>query len=123
MILAVMIAADKDAVICDLAETYHIYDYRALPVTLLATLCCGLRENSRIRMKLEELHPVPVEFMVARAADDIAAIRYALTAKKGDETPEFYTDLILGKVKQKKASGFATVEDYERAKQEILSGG
>lgn len=47
-----MIIEDEDALICDFAETYSIYDYRSLPVELAATLACGLRENSRIMMKL-----------------------------------------------------------------------
>ena len=50
MYLASMVALDEDALICDFAETYHIYDYRRLPVEYAATLAYGLRENSRIRM-------------------------------------------------------------------------
>ena len=47
-----MMAVDRDAWICDLAETYRIFDYRALPVGLLATLSFGLREDSRIKQKM-----------------------------------------------------------------------
>lgn len=47
-----MLAADKEALICDLAETYNIYDYRSIPVNLLSTLSVGLRDNARIKMKL-----------------------------------------------------------------------
>lgn len=43
-----MIATDQDALICDMAETYGIFDLQALPVATLATLAVGLRENSRI---------------------------------------------------------------------------
>ena len=46
-----MIRFDEDALICDLAETYHIYDYRSLPVKLVATLSAGLRDDSRIKLK------------------------------------------------------------------------
>ena len=42
MALAGMIALDQNALICDFAETYGIYNYRALPVSLLATLAVGL---------------------------------------------------------------------------------
>ncbi len=31
-----MIAVDEDALVCDLAETYGIYDYRQLPITRVA---------------------------------------------------------------------------------------
>lgn len=49
MILAGMVAEDEDALICDLAETYQIYDYRSLPLQKVAVFCAGLRENSRIK--------------------------------------------------------------------------
>ena len=47
-----MIKTDEDALICDLAETYQIYDYKSLPAYMVATFSVGLRENSRIKMKL-----------------------------------------------------------------------
>lgn len=47
-----MEATDKDALICDFAETYHILDYEALPLKLRATLASGLREDSRSKTKL-----------------------------------------------------------------------
>ena len=37
MILANMIKTDEDALICDLAETYQIYDYKSLPAYMVAT--------------------------------------------------------------------------------------
>ena len=43
-----MMAVNRDALICDLAETYGILDCQALPALLLATLSCGLRADSRI---------------------------------------------------------------------------
>lgn len=50
-----MLAADRDALICDLAETYRVLDYRALPVELLATLAAGLRPDARIWQKIAAL--------------------------------------------------------------------
>ena len=35
-----MIASSEDALVCDMAETYGVFDYRALPVPLLAKLEC-----------------------------------------------------------------------------------
>lgn len=37
--------------ICDLAETYRIYDYQRLPVKYLAILVAGLRVDSRVECK------------------------------------------------------------------------
>ena len=36
-----MIFTDEEALICDLAETYQIFDYRSLPVRTVATLSAG----------------------------------------------------------------------------------
>ena len=47
-----MIATDENALLCDLAETYGIFDFNALPVETLAALSFGLRENSRIKRKM-----------------------------------------------------------------------
>ena len=47
-----MINVNKNALICDLAETYHIFDFKSLPCRMVGILSCGLRENSRIKMIL-----------------------------------------------------------------------
>lgn len=38
--------------ICDLAETYHIFDYRGLSPSEVAVLVLGLRDDSRVKRKL-----------------------------------------------------------------------
>lgn len=50
-----MIVTDEDSLICDLAETYHVFNYRELPVKLLATLSVGLRADSRIKLKISDM--------------------------------------------------------------------
>lgn len=57
-----MILTDEDALICDLAETYHVLDYRALPLKTAAALASGLRADARIfevlkKQKHREDHP------------------------------------------------------------------
>lgn len=47
-----MIETDESALICDFAETYHILNFRELPLNLAATLAVGLRADSRIMLKL-----------------------------------------------------------------------
>ena len=46
-----MMALDEDALICDFAETYHIYNIYGMPVQYIATLAIGLRDDSRIKSK------------------------------------------------------------------------
>lgn len=64
-----MLATDRDALVCDLAETYHVLDMTALPVPLLATLAAGLRGDSRVRMRMER-EPVDSNTMLQAAILD-----------------------------------------------------
>ena len=74
-----MISFDEDALICDLAETYQIYDYRSLPVKLVATLAAGLRDNSRIKLLASGLKVNQDTILLAGIADRIDAIRYGFS--------------------------------------------
>lgn len=44
----------EDELICDMAESYRIYDYRALKARYAATLALGLRPHSRVMLKIRE---------------------------------------------------------------------
>lgn len=43
---------NEEALICDLAEVYHIYNYETYEPSFIAILVAGLRENSRSKMFL-----------------------------------------------------------------------
>lgn len=59
-------ATDEDALVCDFAETYHVYDYRQLKPSYAATLAAGLREGSRIRTVLGGIPtPLPLYLQMA----------------------------------------------------------
>ena len=124
MTLAVMVAADEDALICDFAETYHILDYRALPWDLRAVLASGLRENSRIKMKLAGFNYIPPEIIYPQMADNLNMIRYAFTedAKHKRNAPELLTDLLQGKQQKKDTVGFRSAKDFWAAREKILRG-
>ncbi|MDM5146152.1 hypothetical protein ICE98_03289 [Lactococcus lactis] len=47
-----MIKFDEEALMCDLAEIYHIYDYKQLSPLKIAVFSIGLNEESRIKMKM-----------------------------------------------------------------------
>lgn len=84
-------AVDRDALLCDLAEVYHIYDFRALPVHTLAALACGLRADSRIMMKLAGVTYIPQYVMMAAMADSARLILHFLAAKKNAQKPKLFT--------------------------------
>lgn len=113
-------ATDEDALICDFAETYHIWDYRALPVSLRAVLASGLREDSRIKIKMAGWRDPPDKMIAALIADNLTAIRWSLTAKKGDPKPSLVTEYIIGTNEDKNTAGFSSAEEFEAARKRIL---
>lgn len=93
-----MLAFDRNALICDLAETYHIYDYRALPVTTLAALACGLRADSRIKLKLSGIAEVSNEVLLIQIFDILQLMRYQWFATKKDAPPKLLSETLIDKL-------------------------
>ena len=112
-----MIKLDEDALICDLAETYHIYDYRSLPVKLVATLSAGLRDNSRIKLKAAG-SPVDLDTVIlASIADNLSLLRLGFS-KDNKVKPYLFTEAIQGEAKPK-VKGFKTAAEFEAALKRI----
>ena len=112
-----MINIDEDALICDLAETYQIFDYRSLPLRLVATLSAGLRDDSRIKLRLAEM-PVSLDTLIlASIADNLVLFRAGF-GKEKQAKPFLFTDAIQSETKPK-VKGFRTVEDFEAALKRI----
>lgn len=109
-----MLGCDKDDLVCDLAETYHIFDYKAVPVPLLATLVCGLREDSRIQCKMAEM-PISMNlFFMSAIYDKVAWLQWAQTkdAEHGRNMPESITAKLLDKEPKRQIMTFATGEEF-----------
>ena len=122
-----MIGADRDAVICDLAETYGIFNYRALPVEMLATLVCGLRDDSRIKMKIGDSKSERNTLLIAAAVDRLSMIVWGMSkdAQDGCSRPQMILPVLLnGKPEEsdKKEMVFASGEDFEAERNRILRG-
>lgn len=121
-----MISVNEDALICDLAETYHIHDYKQLPATKVAVFSCGLRENSRIRMKLSG-QKVPFDtVLLASMTDALKLIWWSKTkdGEKGKNAPTSITEkLFESGPKVKSEVVFDSGEDFERMRNRLLGGG
>lgn len=116
-----MIHTDESALICDFAETYNIYDYKALPVSLLAVLSCGLRSNSRIKMKMDGL---PSEFdnmLLSVIADGINTIVWMISDGSSDRPGSIFSAL-SGKDDDadSKSMAFDSPETYEAERKRLL---
>lgn len=92
-----MLSFDRNAVICDLAETYHVYDYRALPVMTLAALVSGLRPDSRIKLKMANIKETSSEVLLIQIFDLLQMMRYQWFATKKDPPPKLLSDVLIGK--------------------------
>lgn len=126
-----MIRLDESALICDFAETYHILDWRTLPLQLAAVLAVGLRENSRIKMKIAEMQITPELALMAAMVDRLSMLVWAKTedAQKGRNRPES----ILAKLTDKSTNSektenagvkvFTTAEEFEEARKRIFREG
>jgi hypothetical protein len=121
-----MININEDALICDLAETYHIYDYKQLPATKAAVFSCGLRENSRIRMQLSG-QKIPLEtILLANMTDALKLIWWSKTkdGEKGTNAPTSITEKLFDSVpKAKSEVVFDSGEDFERMRKRLIGGG
>lgn len=117
-----MYELDKEALICDLAETYHIYDFESLPLTKIAILAKGLREDARIKMKMSQSKFNVKESLLAGILDRLTLILYSKT--KDAEKGKNYPKLLLDEAEKKEdLQGFMSSEDFEKMKEKIIEGG
>lgn len=121
MILAGMMREDKNSWICDLAETYNIYDYTRVPVKTLGILSAGLRENSRIRQKLEGIKADPDTIIMAKIYDLVNILLWSKTkdAEKGRNYPKSFAKMFL-ESDEPVPSAYANGEEFKKARAEIV---
>lgn len=108
-----MMYTDEDALICDFAEYYHVYNYRQLTPSYAATLAAGLREGSRIRTILSDL-PVPMPIYLQMAQADSLNLIAWLNTKDGAEgknRPKSILAAISGK-DGSAVQGYTSGEDF-----------
>ncbi len=118
-----MINLDKEYVICDLAETYQIYYYKRLPLQLIAVFSCGLRENSRIKMKLSQQTASIDTMLLAGISDKLGILLWAQTkdGQKGKNRPISILEKVLNLPKKRKEEvAFASGEEFESTRNLLL---
>ncbi|WP_338214765.1 DUF5361 domain-containing protein [Lacticaseibacillus salsurivasis] len=120
-----MVATDEDALACDFAETYHIYDFRQLPLTRTAVFACGLGDSSRIMMRLSDQRVTTETLLMAQITDGINNLMWSKTedAENGKNRPKSIVAALLGTTEAKSEEHFSSGEDFERARRQILMQG
>ena len=120
-----MIALDESALICDLAETYGIYDYRRLPVKQAAIFASGLRRNSRIRMRAASMQYSLESMLLASITDSLAFIAWSKTegAKNGTGRPQqILKRMLKAETKKDDIVVFESGEEFEKERRRIIEG-
>ena len=118
-----MIKIDEDALICDLAETYHIFDYRQLPLNTIAVFSVGLRDNSRIKMKMNNQLVDMDSLLLAGISDKLSTLLWWKTkdGQKGVNRPDSLVDVITNaQPKEKNVIAFSSGEDFTNRRNELL---
>lgn len=121
-----MIALDENALICDFAETYNIYDYKKLPVKMAAIFASGLKKDSRIRMKENNMQYTLESMLLASMADSMAFLAWSKTeaAQKNTGRPKsILKQMLNGEKKPDDLVIFTSGEEFKKARRRILEGG
>ncbi len=95
-----------NALLCDFAETYGIYDFGGLPVFTLATLAVGLRDNSRIKMHLSGEMISRTDTLLAAAVDRLSLLIWAKTenGQNNVNRPKSMLSILLGNTEENQNS-------------------
>lgn len=120
-----MIHLDEEAVICDLAEVYHVLNYRGLSPRLVAVLCLGLSDNSRIKKKMSNRKLDTDELLLAALVDRVSLLLWAQTkeAQKGINKPKSIIKMFESEThEQSEYKSFDSVQEFERKRAELLRG-
>ncbi len=119
-----MIAKYEDELICDLAETYHIFNYRELPVDLLATLVTGLRQNSRVKMAINGTKVPTDTLIMALIYDKLSQWVWMHTkdGRKGMNPPSSLAKMLSEEKKEKTVRSFDSGEEFDAMRKRIIEG-
>lgn len=121
-----MRAVCHDALICDFAQYYHIYDLSPVRISTAAVLACGLPAESRTIRKLSGQKLTLDTYLRAGILDCMQTMNYLFLKKnfKGKhKKPESIVQRLLGNGDhaKKEIRAFRSKEEFERARQQLLA--
>ena len=102
-----------------------MFDYRSLPVPLMATLAVGLRDDSRVKVAASDTRVSGERLLLAAIVDYLAILVWSKTkdGQKNKNKPKSLYEALTGKVKEDNIVSYNSPEDFERARERILRGG
>lgn len=114
-----MVKADKEALECDLAEYYRIYDMKSLPIQKIAVYAKGLSDDSRIKRKLNGCSFDYQTMILAGISDAVNWLVWSKTvdgSKNRNKPASLLAQLYRINDKKNIKSG----KDFEKERQRIL---
>ncbi|MFU0723109.1 DUF5361 domain-containing protein [Streptococcus sp. IMAU11622] len=122
-----MINLDEDTLVCDLAETYQIYEYKQLPLKQVAVFAYGLRDDSRIKQIMSD-QIVPLETTLLASIVDRLSLSLWLQTKdgqKGVNRPTSIAEMLTKNNKEERDERdylvFESGEDFENYRKALLA--
>ena len=119
-----MIKLDEDALICDLAEVYNIFDYKQLPAYRVAVFSLGLSDSSRIKLKLTDRTVDFETMLLAGIFDKVSMLFWSKTkdAEKNKNRPTSVVEMLNGKqTNTKEVVSFESGKEFEAERQRIIN--
>jgi hypothetical protein len=117
-----MFAVGEDELICDLAETYRIYDYEQLPPQKVAAFAVGLRDDSRIKMKLSGMKVPANTLFLAQIADAANTLIWMNSKdnKNPSKRPKSLVEALTEPKKDEKPLKFSNGSEFDNFRKELL---
>lgn len=110
--------------ICDLAETYHVFNYRELPAKLVATLVAGLRADSRTKMEINGAKAPTDTLIMAMVYDKLNQWIWlnSKQGRKGHNPPPSLVEKLVNNEKQSKVQAYDSGDEFDLAFKRITGG-
>ena len=112
--------------VCDLAETYGILHWQDLPPSLVASLVVGLRDDSRVKMKLSKQKLTIEQALLALILDGVNLLIWGRSKKHSAKPKSAYKILTEEKKPKDDLKAFKSPEDFEawmKRKREVWDNG
>lgn len=112
-----MLNVSEDDLVCDLAETYHIFNWRELPPSLVATLSVGLSNDSRIKRRISNQRVTFNDMLMALLIDGVNLLVWQNTkdgAKNRNRPESLYKKFTEDEKPKDDLEVFTSVEAYEK---------
>lgn len=102
-----------------------MYSFDALPARTVAILAAGLREDSRIMLKVSGSRLAPGTLFSATMIDQLNTLIWMRTedGTKGRNRPKSVVDALLQRESGSAVTAYGSAAEWEAAREKILKGG